>query len=242
MIVNRPADAKWLSAEERAALQSSLDAERAKRDALQKLTLGQAVRNPKVMLLSVVYLGILGGVAGTGFWLPLILQGFGLSNQQVGWIAAIPYAVAMIGLLVIGAHSDRTGERIWHVAVPILFACVGFVAAGFWIHNPYLAIVAVTVALVGGQGAIAVFWSLPPAFLSGPMAAASVALINAVGNLGGFFGPQIIGYLRDRTGTFSVPMLTMAIFPLIAAVIIVLLGRDTILRQALHIDRDKVPG
>jgi len=237
MIVNRPADAKWLSADERAALQGSLDAERAKRDALQTFTLGEAMRNPKVILLCVIYLGILGGISGTGFWLPLILQGFGLSNQQVGWVAAIPYAVAMIGLLTIAAHSDRTGERIWHVAIPILFACAGFVAAGFWIHNPYLAIVAVSVALAGGQGAIAVFWSLPPAFLSGPMAAASVALINAVGNLSGFFGPQIIGYLRDRTGNFSVAMLTMAIFPLMAAVVVALLGRDAGLQQALSVDR-----
>lgn len=237
MIVNRPADAKWLSADERAALQASLDEERAKRDALQKLTIWQAMRNLKVVLLCIVYLGILGGISGTGFWLPLILKGFGLSNQQVGWVAAIPYAIAMIGLLTIAAHSDRTGERIWHVAIPILFACAGFLAAGFWIHNPYLAIVAVAVALAGGQGAIAVFWSLPPAFLSGPMAAASVALINAVGNLGGFFGPQIIGYLRDRTGSFGWAMVAMALFPLMAAVIVTLLGRDAGMRRALNAAR-----
>jgi MFS transporter, ACS family, tartrate transporter len=237
MIVNRPADARWLSADERAALEASLDDERAKRDALQKLTVVEAMRNPKVILLCVIYLGILGGISGTGFWLPLILQGFGLSNQQVGWVAAIPYAVAMIGLLTIAAHSDRTGERIWHVAIPILFACAGFVAAGFWIHDSYLAIVAVSVALAGGQGAIAVFWSLPPAFLSGPMAAASVALINAVGNLGGFFGPQIIGYLRDRTGSFSWAMIAMALFPLMAAVVVTFLGRDAGMRRALNAER-----
>jgi MFS transporter, ACS family, tartrate transporter len=237
MIVNRPADASWLSADERAALQASLDEERAKRDALQKLTVWEAMRNPKVILLCIIYLGILGGISGTGFWLPLILQGFGLSNQQVGWVAAIPYAIAMIGLLTIAAHSDRTSERIWHVAIPILFACAGFLAAGFWIHDPYLAIIAVSVALAGGQGAIAVFWSLPPAFLSGPMAAASVALINAVGNLGGFFGPQIIGYLRDRTGSFAWAMVAMALFPLMAAVIVTLLGRDAGMRRALNAAR-----
>jgi MFS family permease len=232
-IVNRPADARWLSLDERAALRASLDDERARRDVLQKFTVAEAMRNPKVIMLCLAYLGILGGISGTGFWLPLILQGFGLSNQQVGWVAAIPYVAATIGLLSIAAHSDRTGERIWHVAIPILFACAGFVAAGYWIHDPYLAIVAVSVALAGGQGAIAVFWSLPPAFLSGSMAAASIALVNAVGNLGGFFGPQIIGYLRDRTGNFSWAMAAMALFPLMAAVIVILLGRDAGMRRAL---------
>ena len=233
MVVDRPAKATWLSAAEREGLQKTLDAERAARDAAGKLTMREAVTNPRVVMLCCAYLGILAGISATGFWLPIILQQLGMSNQKVGLVASIPYIVATVAMVWVARHSDLTGERIWHVAIPTIVTCAGFVLAGIWIHSPVLAIVAVCIALAGGQSAIAVFWSLPPSFLSGPVAAAGVALINAVGNLGGFFGPQLMGLLRDATGNFSLAMGAMAVFPLAATGIILLLGRSPGMRQLL---------
>jgi MFS transporter, ACS family, tartrate transporter len=232
-VVNRPADARWLTDAERNALQNRLDAERAQRDGLGRYTMRQALTDPRVIMLCLIYLGILGGTSAVGFWLPIILQQMGLSNQAVGYVAAIPYIVATASLLIVARHSDMTGERIWHVALSVLVGGIGFVLAGVWIGTPVLAVLAVCVALAGVQCAITVFWSLPGVFLSGAVAAVSVALINAVGNLGGFFGPQILGLLRDATGDFKVAMMVMVFWPIMAAVLLLLLGRHRGMQQSL---------
>jgi len=233
MVVDRPAKARWLTPAERDALQAALDAEARKRAALGTYTLRQAVTNPRIIALCFTYLGILGSMSAFSFFLPIMFQQLGLSNQQIGLASAIPYVVACIALMLVTRHSDLKGERIYHVAVSILIACVGILLAGWWSHDATLLIVAICIAIAGGQSALAVFWSLPATFLSGAAAAASVALINAVGNLGGYFGPQIMGLFRDWTGDFSLGITVMAGWSILAAVLVVALGRSPGMKATL---------
>ena len=156
---------------------------------------------------------------GVSFWLPQIIQSFsGLSNLMVGFLSAIPYLAASFGMVVIGRSSDRTGDRRWHVASSALAGAVGLIAAAF-IKAPAGELLALAFAAVGIWGTLGPFWAMSSQFLSGTGAAAGIALINSVGNLGGFLGPYLVGLVRSRTENFTVALLTLALFPLLGAII-----------------------
>ena len=142
-------------------------------------------------------------VGGYGYemWLPSIIKGFsGMSDALVGWINAIPYLLAAVAMLLAGRHSDRTGERRWHVAIAAMSSAVGFALSSYF-KNPYLAMAALALAFVGLKCTLGPFWALGTAFLSGTAAAGGIALINSVGNLGGYVGPRLVGVIKDRTGS-----------------------------------------
>ncbi len=148
---------------------------------------------------------------GVSFWLPQILQQLsGYPSTAVALISAIPYVVAAVGMVVVGASSDRSGERRWHVAVPALIGALGFAAAASVPPSVALSLTALSVAALGIWGALGPFWALPTAFLSGRAAAGGVALVNAVGNIGGFVGPTLVGYARDATGNFATGLWVLA--------------------------------
>ncbi len=136
-------------------------------------------------------------------WLPQIIKGFGaLGNFEVGVISAVPFLVAAIAMVVIGRSSDRRGERRWHVALPAFAAAAGLTIAAIS-RDPVIALAALSLGAAGIWGTMGPFWSLPPAFLSGAAAAAGIALINSVGNLGGFVGPYLVGLVRQKSHSFS---------------------------------------
>jgi MFS transporter, ACS family, tartrate transporter len=195
-----PQDVAWMSADEKRLLRERLES-----DALAgsgtKSTLSAAFASGRVWLLCLLYFLLNVGGYGYEMWLPTIVKGFsGQADGIVGWINAVPYATAAVVMLWSGRHSDRTGDRRGHVAVSAFVSAAGFGLAAF-LHNPWLAMTALTVAFVGLKSALGPFWAMGTTLLSGTAAAAGIAFINSVGNLGGFVGPTLVGVIRDRTGS-----------------------------------------
>jgi MFS transporter, ACS family, tartrate transporter len=230
-LTDLPVDAHWLEADERAWLADRLAAERRQREAAQTLSVWQAMRNPRVWALALVYFGLVACVYGVGFWLPQIIKAFGLSNAATGWITAIPYAVGAAFMVWYGYHSDTTAERKGHAAVGLLIAAAG-IAASTLAGNPALTIVAFTIGACGAFGTLPVFWTLPTAVLSGTAAAAGIAVINSIGNLAGFVGPYAMGWIKDATGSFTGGLLLIAALAVVAMVIVLALGHNTALERA----------
>ena len=200
LMTDKPEKAHWLTPAERDWLSRVLQAERKTRESVHHYTLGQALMNPRVVLFGFMYFGIVIGLYGFSFWLPQIIKGFGgLSNWQVGLITMIPSAFAAVTMYLWGRHSDRTGERVWHVFLPAVIGGTSLAISGFLTGTPALALIALTIGAMGIYAALPTFWTLPTAMLSGTAAAGGIALINSIGNLGGYFGPSFMGYLKDWT-------------------------------------------
>lgn len=218
-LTDRPEQATWLSADERAWLVRRMDEDRRGRADTGHATLGAAFMSPKVWLCIGIYFLLTCGMYGISFWLPQILKGLaGWSDLAIGFIAAIPYMAAAVAMVFVGAHSDRTGERRWHLALPMFAASVGLFLSGLT-TQPALAILALSLAAAGIWGGFGPFWALPTSWLAGPAAAGGIALINSLGNLGGFVGPQLIGRLTERTHDFGLALTVLAVCPLLAGLI-----------------------
>ena len=230
-LTDRPADAHWLAADERAWLRDRLDAERRQREAVHNLSVGQAMFNSRVWALSFVYFGNVACLYGVGFWLPQIIKAFGLSNTMTGWVTAIPYAIGAAFLVWYGRHSDAKLERKAHTAFALFIAAAG-IAGSTLTADPTLTVVAFTIGTCGVFAALPLFWTLPTAVLSGTAAAAGIAVINSIGNLSGFVGPYAMGWVKDATGSFTGGLLLIAALALAAMVIVLLLGHDTALERA----------
>jgi ACS family tartrate transporter-like MFS transporter len=210
-LTDRPSEARWLTADERERLTTNLARERAHREAVRSYGLGEALMDGRVLALAVLYLGLVTGLYGVTFWLPQIVKGFGgLSNLEVGFIAALPTLAAAIAMVAWTRHSDQTRERPWHVALPAFAGCLGLIASAST-SEPVLSTIALSVALIGIYAAIATSWTLPTAFLSGTAAAGGLALINSIGNLGGFAGPYFVGWIKTTTGAYALALLIIGI-------------------------------
>jgi ACS family tartrate transporter-like MFS transporter len=164
-----------------------------------------------VWLFCFLYFLLNSGGYGCEMWLPQIIQGkSNLSEFQIGWLNAIPYLAATIFMVLNGRHSDRTGERRWHVAASAFAGAVGFAVSAFT-GSLVFSLAALTLAFAGVKGMLGPFWALSTASLSGTAAAAGIAWINCVGNLGGFAGPTIVGYFKQTTGSYSGAVIALAI-------------------------------
>jgi MFS transporter, ACS family, tartrate transporter len=230
-LTDRPADAHWLAADERAWLGDRLDAERRQRQAAHDLSVWQAMLNPRVWALAVVYFGTVACNYGVGFWLPQIIKAFGLSNAMTGWVTAIPYAIGAVFMIWYGYHSDTTGERKAHTAIALVIAAGG-IAASALTGNATATVIAFTIGACGVFGSLPVFWTLPTAVLSGTAAAAGIAVINSIGNLAGFAGPYAMGWIKDATGSFAGGLLLIAALAIMSMVIVLVLGHDRALEKA----------
>ena len=166
-LTDRPADGQWLTDDERGWLNNRLAAERRQREAVHKLSVGQAIFNPRVWALALVYFGLVAGLYGVGFWLPQIIKGFGLSNAMTGWVTAIPYAIGAAFMVWYGHHSDSHIERKAHTAFALFMAAVG-VAASTLTNSPSLTMLAFTVGACGVFAALPLFWTLPTAVVVRP--------------------------------------------------------------------------
>lgn len=192
---DRPEDAPWLSGEEARVLTRTIAAEDKARAAEKSFSLRQALTDVNVLAMSLVYFGIVCGLYSLTFWVPQIVKAFGLTNTQTGLVAALPPLAGALVMVPWGRHSDRTGERRWHVALPAFVGGAGLLA-GTFAATPALSLIALTVAAIGVYAALPTFWTLPTALLSGTAAAAAIALINSIGNIGGFAGPYAVGWLQ----------------------------------------------
>jgi len=230
-LTDRPADAAWLAPEQRTWLANRLTLEQRQREAVQHFTIMQALLNPKVLALALVYFGAVACNYGIGFFLPQIVKGFGLTTLQTGFVGTIPYIVGAFAIIYWGRRSDQKQERKFHAAFALLVAAVG-IAASTFLPDPTMKMIALSVAAFGVFGALPVFWTLPTSFLSGAAAAGGIAIINSIGNLSGFVGPYLVGYIKDQTGSFNGGLLCLAAFGFIAMVIVLVLNHDTALEQA----------
>jgi ACS family tartrate transporter-like MFS transporter len=219
-LIEKPADATWLKPREREWLCREMAEEQA-HTSHAHVTLRAALLSPRLWAVSVPYLCIVIAFYGISFWLPQMVQAAsGLGSATVVLLSAIPYVAATIGLVVVGAHSDRTGERRWHVAVPCLIGAGGFVLTVIAPQTLIVSLATLSIAAFGIWGTLGPFWTLPTAFLRGSAAAGGIALVNSVGNVGGFVGPILVGWVRERTGQFGAGLLMLAAFLVVGAVVV----------------------
>ncbi len=230
-LTDRPRDAHWLTTEESQWLQGRLDAERATRERHGAASWYRSMLDPRVIALGFVYMGCNIPQYGLSFFLPQIVKAFGgLSNVQAGFVTALPYAVGAIGMILWSRHSDATKERKWHAIIPLLAIVVGLMAAAYT-PDPTIKMVFLCVAGFGFFAVLPVFWTLPTSFLSGAGAAAGIAAVNSIGNLGGYFGPQVFGMLKEsRFGEFG-SLAFLAACALVGAGIVLVLGHDPALER-----------
>jgi MFS transporter, ACS family, tartrate transporter len=225
-LTDRPEKADWLNAEQKAWLASKLLAENAAKQAVRPLSLGQALSSGKVIALSLIYFGYVGAVYGMQFWLPQIVKAFGLTNAQTGFVTAIPYFFGTIAMILWARHSDASRERVAHVGGPLLLTGLALGVSSY-ITDPTMTMIVLTVAAIGMFCTFAVFWTLPTAWLSGTAAAGAIALINSIGNLAGFGGPYLIGWVKEATGNTSTGLLALSLLPLAAGLLVFLGDHNT---------------
>jgi ACS family tartrate transporter-like MFS transporter len=219
VLTDRPEQAKFLTAEERNWLVTTIAAERRATEAVRTFTLWQALYNPKVLLLALNYLGIVTASLGMLIFIPQMIKSLGdYSNMTVGWLTMIPYICGAIAMVVWGRISDRMNERRWNLFIGCVFSTVGLVIAGMTMGT-WWAIVGMSIAAMGFYGSKGPFFAMPPMFLSGAGLAAGIAWINSIGNLGGFFGPWYVGVMKDLTGSYAGGLYGLALLGLIAAIV-----------------------
>ncbi len=222
-LTDRPKDAKWLAEDEKAWITAELEREKELKKAKRTFSIWEAFRHRNVLLLAAGYFCAVTAAYGFNFWLPTILKGLtDYSNLQVSVISAIPYCAGLAAMLVVGWSSDRTGERRRHTAFSLLAVSTGLFLSAFVSGNVVLAIVFFCVAGAGLYSYLPGFWAIPAAFLTESAAAASIGLINSIGNLGGFVGPYIVGYLNNKTNSFYAPIIYLSCSALLGAVLILL--------------------
>ena len=232
-LTSRPAEAKWLTDEQRGWLQRSLDDEAqviASRQGTTKEHRGlfSALKDIRIVTMSAILFGIFYGFYGVSFFLPQMISamsvewGVEFSLVEIGLITAAPFAVGTVTMILVSRHSDRKGERVWHTAIAMLVAAAGITIAVLGNSSPYVMLVGIALLLSGVLSATSTFWAVPPTILTGMALAAGIGLMNSFANLSGFIGPYFAGYLKDRTGTFDVPMYVIGGVLVVAA--LVLLG------------------
>jgi MFS family permease len=234
-LTDRPEKAGWLKPAERDWLVQRLAHERAHRDRHFHFTLRQAFLHPTVLLLAALYFSMVICGYGLTFWTPLLLKtrsGGLWSDQTISFVGTIPSIAAVLAMLLAGIHSDRHGERRWHVAVGTWVGAVGVIAGAF-VGSPWLTIAALSVAAAGGSSALGPFWAMSTSMMGSAAAAGGIALVNAVGNLGGFFGPYAMGGLKDHTHSFTTGLCVLAAGLAVAGVLALLSRHDPKLERSV---------
>jgi len=227
-LTDRPTQAGWLSSDERSWLIRTMDAENGATAGRFHWPLRRVLTDLRVWGLGMVYFGVVYGLYALTFFLPTIVAGFAqtfhtqYSLLETGLIVAVPFATASVAMVLWSGHSDRTGERVWHVAAPILLGAVSTPVA-LYLHSPFAVMAAVTLTAIGIFCALPVFWYLPTTFLSGMGAAAGIALVNSLGNSAGFLAPYVTGWLSDATGTNKAGLWVVGLAMLFAAILVLAL-------------------
>lgn len=223
-MTDRPEKANWLADDERAWLVAAMDAERAGKAATAGHSIWRGLTDLRVLALALVYFGTSAGLYTLGVWAPQIIKSFDLSNMQVGLLNAIPPTVAVIAMYLWSWHSDRTNERTLHVVIACLAAAIGLALAG--IAGTVVSVVAALVLVnVGISSAKPPLWIMPTMFLSGSAAATGIAAINSIGNLGGFVGPTVIGWIKQETGSYAGGLYFVGGLLLLSAILTLVLAR-----------------
>lgn len=224
-MTDRPEQAKWLKEDERTWLVNKMNAEAASKGCSAHASIWSGLTNPRVLALALIYFGTSAGLYTLGIWAPQIIKQLGVSSMTVGFLNAIPPMVSVVAMVLWSRHSDRTGERTWHVIIACLAASAGLVIAAT-ANSIFGLIAALTIVNVGISCAKPPLWSMPTTFLTGTAAATGIATINSIGNLGGFAGPAMIGWVKDQTGSYAGGLYFVAGLLVISAITTLLLSRS----------------
>jgi len=214
---DRIAKAHWLTPGDKSILERNIASEDAEKEDPPLLAV---LSSPRVWLMSTIYFCLVAGLYGVSFWLPTIIKSTGVKdNFVIGVLSAVPYAFAVVAMIIASRSADARRERRWHVAVPALLGALGLVLSVVWGQNTVLAMAALTLATMGILTTLPLFWSLPTAFLAGTAAAAGIGLINSLGNLAGFASPYAVGWLKDATQSTDVGMYGLAVVLVLGALL-----------------------
>lgn len=209
--------AKWLNDAEKRVLEQNIAAEAAERSDLR---LGEVFRSGRLWAMALIYFSFVAGLYGVSFWLPTIVKAAGVkSDLTIGLLTAIPWAFSIVAMILVSMSSDRYRERRWHIAISAIVSAIAFVLSTVWGGSATMAIVTMTVAVMGIMVVLPIFWSLPTALVTGAAAAAGIALINSVGNLAGFLGPSVVGYLKGATHSTASGVYVLAAFMVLGALV-----------------------
>ncbi|TNC09053.1 MFS transporter [Methylobacterium terricola] len=223
-MTDRPENATWLPDDQRAWLVAEMNAEHARKTVGAKHGIMAGLSDLRVLALALVYFGTSAGLYTLGIWAPQIIKSFGLSNMAVGFLNGVPPTLAIVAMILWARHSDRTGERTWHVVIACLVASVGLLLAG-GAASTLAVIAALSLVNIGISAAKPPLWAMPTMFLSGQAAAVGIATINSIGNLGGFVGPWAIGWFKDQTGSFTGGLFFVAGLLVLSAIVTLIVAR-----------------
>ena len=225
-MTDRPEQAKWLPDDQKAWLVVEMDGEHARKQQTHaKHGLIGGITDIRVLALALIYFGTSAGLYTLGIWAPQIIRSFGLSNMAVGFLNGVPPTLAIVAMILWARHSDKTGERTWHVVIACLVASVGLMLAG-GATSAVAVIAALSLVNIGISSAKPPLWTMPTTFLSGSAAAVGIATINSIGNLGGFVGPWAIGWIKDRTGSFTGGLMFVAGLLVLSAILTLAVARS----------------
>ncbi len=212
-LTDKPSKASWLSDDEKSWLEQTLKAEQTVSAGTHAGNLKQALLHPKVWLLGLLYFAVVLSYYSISLWLPQIIKSVsGFDNVHTAWLTALPYLLTVIVMVIVGVHSDRTGERRWHIAICGWIAAISFAVSPHLTATPALALLALSIAAACIWSILAPFWTLPHALLKdGAAKASGLALINSIGNMGGFVGPYAVAWLKNLSGGFEVPAFVLSV-------------------------------
>ena len=225
-VKDRPQKSQWLTDVEKQYMIEIHEKEQEAMHTEKKYTIFQALTDKTVWCLVCIYFFWATGFWGFSFWMPQVLKGLsGWSTSLIGIALIIPMVIALIGQVIWGHSSSRTGEKRWHIAIAMLIGAVGLAGAPF-ITNPLLSLVFITLVAVGVNSAMGIWWSVPTTFLSGAAAAGATAMINSLANLGGYFGPYMLGFVKTQTGTTDLGYFILSGGLVISAVLMVTMKKN----------------
>ena len=226
VLTDRPASAKWLSAEQRDWLARRIELDGAKKSAIGHLSIWQLLRNKYFLVMAMVCAGASATGSTLSIWQPQILKGFGLSNLETGFLNSVPYGIASVLMVLWGRHSDRTGERRWHTALALLLIACGLASMAFTKGMLLPTVLMLSFALIGAYSFKGPFWALSSTWMSPKTAAAGLAGINAIANLVGGGAISLVGLIKDSTGSFSVALLPLVLLTLIGGISVLVMTRQ----------------
>jgi ACS family tartrate transporter-like MFS transporter len=224
LLPDTPTKASWLNESEKSWLQRELEQDREKGSVKPTASIAKAFTSPIILALGFIYFADTGANLGLSMFLPQIIKAQGFSNLQTGFLSSIPYITGCAGMLTVGYFSDRYKERKWHLTACLMAIAAGLGTAGY-LGNSVGAIAAISFATIGIMGAKGPFWPIPSAYLTGAGAAAGIAFINSLGNLGGFAGPYMVGFAKRLTNNFSGGLYALALMTLLGAIVTALAVR-----------------
>ena len=222
---DNPREARWLKGEERAWLLARLAVEQQAEAVLQKGTFWDVLISPRIWMLSLVYFGVSTTMYGVTLWLPSVIRSLsGLSYFLTGLVSSLPFLVTAIVMVLVGMRSDRTGERRWHTALPAFLGAAALVAAGYG-RSTLVVVACIGLGLVCAESMVGPFWAMATSRMAGLSAAAGIAVINSLANLGGYYGPDIIGFFRKLNGGFRGGLVAIGATLAVSGGIALIVGR-----------------